>query len=187
VQHQFLVVNAARKAAGLPTFKWGAIGSLHAGNPEDVRIMYRKPDPKVHAHIIEKCGAFWANVEANKEPPLLGGHKELDHIVEMYKQAEPVPEVDLVDKRGDAILDGLIVEYENAKHESAEAGRRQDEYKAKILHHLMAIDGEGVVKRMAARTDNYGVETKLIEVNRKPQPAKTSTQLRFTIRTVDGL
>jgi len=187
VQHQFLVVNAARRAAGLDTFKWGAIGSLHAGNPEDVRIMYRKPDPKVHKHIIEKCGAFWADVEAGEEPDLIGGHKELDHIVAMYQQAEEVPEeVELEDKRGDAVLDNLIAEHEQAKYEKTNADRKQKEYKAKILHHLMAIDNEGVTRRMAARTDNYGVETKLITVNRKAQPAKQSQQLRFTIRESEG-
>lgn len=187
VQHQFLVVNAARRAAGLETFKWGAIGSLHAGNPEDVRIMYRKPDPKVHKHIIEKCGAFWADVEAGNEPDLIGGHKELDHIVAMYQQADEAPEeIDLEDKRGDAILDDLIMHHEHAKSEKNDADRRQKEYKAKILHRLMAIDNDGVIRRMAARTDNYGVETKLITVNRKPQPAKQSQQLRFTIRESEG-
>jgi len=188
VQHQFLVVNAARRAAGLDTFKWGAIGSLHAGNPEDVRIMYRKPDPKVHKHIIEKCGAFWADVVAGNEPDLIGGHRELDHIVAMYSQAEEAPEdVALEDHRGDAVLDNLIAEHEQAKYEASNAKRRQDEFKAKILHRLIAIDNEGVTRRMAARTDNYGVETKLITVNRKPQPAKQSQQLRFTIRAAEGL
>jgi putative phage-type endonuclease len=185
VQHQFLVVNAARRAAGLDTFKWGAIGSLHSGNPEDVRIMYRKPDPKVHAHIIEKCGAFWADVEAGNEPELIG-HKELDHIVAMYQQAEEAPETELEDHRGDSVLDDLIMQHEQAKYEKSEADRKQKEAKAKILHRLMAIDNEGVTRRMAARTDNYGVETKLITVNRKAQPAKQSQQLRFTIRAAEG-
>lgn len=188
VQHQFLVVNAARKAAGLPTFKWGAIGSLHSGNPEDVRIMYRKPDPKVHKHIIEKCSAFWADVEAGNEPDLIAGHKELDHIVEMYKQADEDPdEPELIDKQGDSVLDNLIAEYENAKAHASQAKRQQDEFKAKILHHLMAIDENGVTRRIAARTGIYGVETKLITVNRKPQPAKQSQQLRFTIRNVEDM
>ncbi|MGB0817787.1 MAG: YqaJ viral recombinase family protein [Candidatus Puniceispirillaceae bacterium] len=185
VQHQFMVVNAARKAAGLPTFKWGAIGSLHAGNPEDVRIMYRKPDPKVQKHIIDKCAAFWADVEAGNEPDLIGGHKELDHIVAMYQQAEESAEPELVELDEDAILDDLIMQHENAKFEKSEADRKQKEFKAKILHHLMAVDADGVTRQMAARTKNYGVETKLIEVNRKPQPAKTSTQLRFNIRMVE--
>lgn len=185
IQHQFLVVNAARRAAGLDTYKWGAIGSLHAGNPEDVRIMYRKPDPKVHAHIINKVGEFWADVEAGNEPDLLG-HKEYEHIAEMFKRAEPEEDdTELVDKRGDATLDDLIVNYENFKYEAAEAKRKQDEYKAKILHHLMAINDDGVTKKIAARTEHYGVETKVVEVNRKPQPARTSTQLRFNIRQVE--
>lgn len=187
MQHQFFVVNAARAAAGLPVFRWGAIGSLHAGNPEDVRIMHRKPDPKIHEHIVKACSGFWSDIEEGKEPDLID-HKEYDHIQEMFKQAEPEPdEPELIDKRGDAALENLIIEYEQAKYEAAEAKRKQDNYKAKILHALMAIDNDGVTKRMAARTDHYGVETKLIEVNRKPQPARTSTQLRFTIRQAEDM
>lgn len=187
VQHQFLVVNAARVVAGLPTFKWGAIGSLHAGNPEDVRIMYRKPDPKVHKHIIEKCEAFWNDVQAGNEPDLIGGHKELDHIVEMYNKAEDVTEPEIEDKRGDSVLDDLIMQHQQAKFEKNEADRKQKAAKAKILHHLMAIDPQGITKQMVARTDLYGVETKIVTVNRKPQPAKTSTQLRFNIREAENV
>lgn len=184
LQHQFLVVNAARRAAGLDTYKWGAIGSLHAGNPEDVRIMYRKPDPKVHKHIIEQGDKFWADVQEGNEPNLLG-HKELEHITEMFKQAEPDKfEPELIDMQDDPVLDDLIMQHEQHKYDKSQADRKQKEAKAKILHHLMAIDNEGVTKQMAARSKNYGVETKLIEVNRKPQPARTSTQLRFTIREV---
>lgn len=186
LQHQFLTVNAARKAAGLPTYKWGCIGSMHAGNPEDIRIMYRKPDPKVHAHIIKKVGEFWQDVQDCKEPDLMG-HKEYEHIAEMFKHCEEVrgEEPELLDKRGDAILDNLIAEHEQAKYEKSEATRKQTELKAKILHHLMAISPDGVTKQIGARTDNYGVETKVIQVNRKAQPAKQSTQLRFTIREAD--
>jgi len=183
LQDQFLVVNAARKAAGLPTYKWGCIGSMHAGNPEDIRIMYRKPDPKVHEHIIKKCGEFWDDVQNCKEPDLLG-HKECEHIAEMFKHCEEDKEhpPELIDKGDDPILDDLIMQHEQAKYDKSEADRKQKEYKAKILHHLMAVSPDGVTKRIAASTKHYGVETKVIQVNRKPQPAKQSSQLRFTIR-----
>lgn len=182
LQDQFLIVNAARKAAGLDTYKWGAIGSMHAGNPEDIRIMYRKPDPKVHKHIIKECSEFWARVEAGDEPELID-HRELDHIQALFKTAEPDKfEPELIDKAGDSVLDDLIMQHEQAKYEASEAGRKQKGLKAKILHHLMAISPDGVTKQVAARTNNYGVETKLIEVHRSPQPAKVSSQLRFTIR-----
>lgn len=185
LQHQFLVVNAARKAAGLDTFKWGCIGSMHSGNPEDIRIMHRKPDPKVHEHIIKKCGEFWADLEAGNEPDLVG-HKEYEHLAEMFKYAEVVEdEPELIDKGEDPILDDLIMKHEQAKFDKTKADHEQKDAKARILHHLMLIDNEGVVKKGAARTNNYAVETKVIEVNRKPQPAKKSTQLRFTIREVD--
>lgn len=184
VQHQFLVVNAARRAAGLDTFKWGAIGSLHSGNPEDVRIMYRKPDPKIHSEIIKHCSEFWKDVQEGNEPDLIAGHKELPHIVAMFQEAEPVEEPELIDKQDDPILDDMVMAYNQAKYEASEAKRKQDEAKAKILHRLLAIDNDGVTRRIAARTKNYGIETKIIEVHRKPQPAKVSQQLRFTVRDV---
>ena len=185
IQHQFLVVNAARAAAGLPVYKWGAIGSLHAGNPEDVRIMYRKPDGKAFKHIIEQGGLFWDRVISNDEPDLMS-NKELEHITSMYKDATPLPEIETMDRQDDPVLDDLIMHHEMAKQDASEAKRRQDEYKAKILHRLMGIDTTtGVTRQVAARTKNYGVETKLIEVTRKAQPAKTTQQLRFKIRGVD--
>jgi len=184
LQHQFLTVNAARQAAGLPTYKWGCIGSMHAGNPEDIRIMYRKPDPKVHAHIIKKVGEFWQDVQDCKEPDLMG-HKEYEHIAAMFGKCEDPPaEQEIIDSRGDALLDDLICRHENAKHDKSVADKEQKMLKAKILHHLMVVSPEGVTKRIGARTDNYGVETKVVQTNRKAQPAKQGTQLRFTIREV---
>jgi putative phage-type endonuclease len=184
LQDQFLVVNAARRELGLDTYKWGAIGSMHAGNPEDIRIMYRAPDPKVHDHIIKKCGEFWHKVKNNIEPEL-SDHKEYEHIQEMFKQA-PIKEdiKQLIDCGNDAILDDLIVRHEQAKYDKNNADRLQTELKAKILHHLMIIDNDGIVKSAAARTSNYAVETKMIEVTRQPSPAKTTAQLRFTIRNL---
>lgn len=184
MQHQFLVVNAARAAAGLATYKWGAIGSLHAGNPEDIRIMYRKPDAKVFKHIIAESAKFWARVENNDEPDLIG-HKELEHITEMFKGADPLPEIETRNLQEDPVMDDLVARHEEAKYKAAEYAREQKELKAKILHRLMAVDENGVTRQIAARTKNYGIETKVIDVYRKPQPAKQTQQLRFNIREVE--
>lgn len=185
IQHQFLVVNAARASAGLKPYTWGAIGSLHAGNPEDVRIMYRKPDAKIHAHIIEQAGKFWDDVQSGNEPDIIS-HRDLDHISTMYRDAEPLApgtnQPDLIVKPGDAVLDEYMHQYQLAKEAEKEARNTVGNYKAKILRHLMAIDDDGNTKQVAARTDNYSVETKIVEVHRKASPAKVTQSMRFTVR-----
>jgi putative phage-type endonuclease len=181
IQHQFLVVNAARKAEGLKPYKWGCIGSMHAGNPEDIRIMYRQPDPKVHEHIIKECSKFWKEVEENREPDLIGD-KEYKHISEMFKQAEVIEDAELLDLRGDDSLDDIVSQYEESRIEAIRAKKRQDEAKAKIMKALMDISPEGATKALAAKTNTHGIEIKLINVVRKAQEEKTSTQLRFKVR-----
>jgi len=158
VQHQFLVTNAARIAEGLKPFTWGCIASMHAGNPEDIRIMLRKPDPKVHAHIIERTSRFMADVAAGKEPPILGS-EDYDHINGLFKFAEEEPDPDPLDRRGDAILDNHIAEFLEAQGAKAHAEYKYKEAKTRILHAMLKEVPQGgmVWKRYSARTDNYSL------------------------------
>lgn len=187
MQHQFLVVNAAREAAGMEPFSWGAIGSLHGGNPNDIRVMMRKPDTKLHDFIIKECEAFWNSVVSGDEPPLLGKEKELDHIVSMFKRADVTKDnVEYEDRRGDNKVNDLIIQYENAREKASDARKRQEEIKAQILHEMMCFKDDGVIKTTLLRTDNYAVEAGLYKVNRKAQPAKTTESLRFKITEIGG-
>lgn len=181
MQHQFLVVNAIRAELGLNPYKWGCIASMHKGNPVDTRIMYREPNPKVHEHIIKECSKFWKEVEENREPDLIGD-KEYAHISEMFKQAEVIEDAELLDLRGDDSLDDIVSQYEESRLEAIKAKKRQDEAKAKIMKALMDISPEGATKALAAKTNTYGIEIKLIDVVRKAQEERTSTQLRFKVR-----
>lgn len=158
VQHEYLVTNAARAALGLPVFRWGCIASMHSGNPEDVRVMLRAPDPKVHKHIIDRAGRFMADVAAGREPPLLGS-EEYGHINDLFKFAEEEPDPDPKDLRGDAILDDYIAQWFEAGSQKKAADMKVTEMKARILHRLMfeAPEGGKVWKRYCARTDNYSV------------------------------
>lgn len=186
LQHQFLVTNAARIEAGLKPFTWGAIGSMHAGNPEDMRIMLRKPDLKVHAHIIDRANRFAADVEAMREPPLLGSD-EYSHIAELFKAAV-VEDSDAKDMRGDHIMDDIVARYHEAKAQEKHHGQVADELKGKMLHRLMTEQPEGgMVKRTAARTDNYAISVKQIEVNYAARPASKSVQLRFKAEPLKNL
>lgn len=158
VQHQFLVVNAARIAEGQKPFTWGVIASMHAGNPEDIRLMLRKPDPKVHKHIIERVTQFMADVDAGKEPPILGS-ADYPHINDLFKFAEEEPDPDPLDHRGDAQLDDYIAQFMEAQREKKSAEVRYNEMKARILHRMLKEVPQGgmVWKRYSCRTDNYSV------------------------------
>lgn len=158
VQQQFLVTNAARIAEGLKPFTWGCIASMHAGNPEDIRIMLRKPDPKVHAHIIERSTRFMADVAAGKEPPILGS-EDYAHINDLFKFAEEEPDPDPLDKRGDAKLDNYVAEFLEAQGAKAHAEYKYKEAKTRILHAMLKEVPQGgmVWKRYSARTDNYSI------------------------------
>lgn len=158
VQQEFLVTNAARIAEGRQPFKWGCIASMHAGNPEDVRVMLRAPDPKIHKHIIERSTRFMADVAAGKEPPILGS-EDYGHINDMFKFAEEAADPDPLDLRGDAKLDNYIAEYLEQNGIKKSADIKATEMKTRILHRLMREVPQGgkVFKRHACRTDNYAV------------------------------
>lgn len=158
VQHEFLATNAARIAAGLKPFTWGCIASMHAGNPEDIRVMLRKPDPKVHKHIIERVNRFMADVAAGKEPPIVGS-EDYPHINDLFQFAEEEADPDPKDLRGDAQLDNHVAEWLKASSAKKAAEMDVSKYKAHILHRLMAekTGGGGHYKRHTARTDNYAI------------------------------
>jgi putative phage-type endonuclease len=159
VQHEYLVCNAARVAEGLRPFTWGCIASLHSGNPEDVRVMLRKPEPKVHKHIIERTRRFMDDVAAGREPPLIGA-EEYGHINDMFKFAEEEADPDPRDLRGDAILDDYVAEWIKASGEKKGVEQRVTEMKTRILHRMLAEAPQGgkIWKRWAARTDNYAIQ-----------------------------
>lgn len=157
VQQEFLVTNAARVAEGLPPFTWGCIASMHAGNPEDIRIMMRAPDMKVQKHIIERAGRFMADVDAGKEPPIMGS-EDYAHINDLFKFAEEEADPDPKDLRGDAVMDDYIAQWLEASGQKKGVEMRVTEMKARILHRLLKEMPEGgVYKRQAGRTDNYTV------------------------------
>lgn len=158
IQHQFLVANAARKAEGQRPFEWGCIASMHAGNPEDIRIMMRKPDPKVHKHIIERGSAFMADVAAGKEPPIIGS-EDYGHINDLFKFAEEEPDPDPLDLRGDAILDDYVAQWLEAGKNKKHIEMVHTEMKTRILHRMLKEVPQGgmVWKRYSARTSVYSI------------------------------
>lgn len=156
VQQEFFVCNAARIAEGLKPFAWGCIASMHAGNPEDIRVMLRKPDAKVHKHIAERAGRFMADVAAGREPPVMGS-EDYGHINDLFKFAEEEPDPDPLDLRGDALMDDYVARWLEASGKKKGVEMDVTEMKTRILHRLLREVPQGgqVFKRQAARTDNY--------------------------------
>ena len=182
-QQEFLVTNEARIAKGLKPFAWGAIGAMFAGNPEDIRVMLRSPDPKVHKHIIERSSKFMQDVRDMKEPPLLGS-EDYAHVAELFKATEVVEE-EVKDLRGDAIMDDWVAQFHKAKAEIKHHEQVADEMKARIIHRLLTEKADGMVKAISGRTDLYTIGVKQIEVNYKAKPASTGVQLRFKAEAID--
>jgi predicted phage-related endonuclease len=158
VQHQFLVTNAARIAEGLKPFTWGCIASMHAGNPEDIRIMLRKPDPKVHAHIIDRTTRFMADVAAGKEPSIMGS-EDYQHINDMFKFAEEEADPDPLDLRGDTLINDYIAQWLEAQQNKKATEMKVTEMKTRILHRMLKEVPQGgmVWKRYSARTTAYSI------------------------------
>lgn len=158
IQHQFLVTNAARIKEGMKPFTWGCIASMHSGNPEDIRVMLRKPDPKIHKHIIERGKRFMDDVANGKEPPIMGS-KDYAHINDLFKFAEEEPDPDPKDLRGHNEIDGYISLWLDATGAAKESESKIKEMKTRILHALMVEIPEkgGVWKRYSGRTDHYTI------------------------------
>lgn len=179
VQHQLLVASAARKAMGLPPFTWAAIGSMHAGNPEDIRIMMRKPDPKAHNAIIQRTTKFWDDVQQGNEPPITGG-QDYEAVAGIFEQSIKEEEA-VLDMRGNVEMDKLLDTYAKKKEEERLAGSEAKKIKTMIMHNMMQ---EGVAY-MSTRTDHYTCNIKQSVSMRKAQPAKEVTTIRFNVKFIE--
>lgn len=81
VQHQLLLSGR----------KYTMIGALVGGN--QVRLVKRLPDPKVHAAIHKNATSFWSSIEKS-EPPAPSFEKDAEFIRQLYSFAEPGKQMD---------------------------------------------------------------------------------------------
>lgn len=185
LQHQLLVVNAARVANNMEPFKWGCIGSLHAGNPEDLRIMMREPDKKIHDLIVYKAKQFWKDVDEGKEPAIFDA-KDYQFVGEMFKQAKKVDE-EQIDFTNDKDMEKMLLNYEELSFKERKIKKEKDQIKATVMAKLMDFNKDGNTAHLIANCNYRKAELKVIQVNRKPQPAKTTEQIRFSVKTSDSI
>lgn len=175
VQHELFVTNAARKAAGLPPFRWTAIGSMHAGNPEDIRVMFREQDPKVCDHIVKRSRKFWDDMKAGAEPPLLGC-ADYDHIVELFKEADDLP-TEYKDFKGNGEFEMWAFEYATAAGERLAQEKIQKEMKTRILHAMLDTTIPEPGRVVVAHTGRVSVTVKF----------SSNGALRMEVKTLEPI
>jgi predicted phage-related endonuclease len=179
LQHQFLVTNAARVETGKKPFTWGAIGSMHGGNPEDIRIMIRTPDIRVHKHIVDMATRFMDDIKNHKEPPLIGS-EDYQHIVDLFKSAV-IQDETVLDLRGNGQITGMVSKYHECKAHIKFWNKELETIKTQLMHKLLTETKDGIKKHFSARTDTAIINIKQLEVNYKAQPARTISQVRLDI------
>lgn len=174
VQHELFVTNAARARAGLPTFRWAAIGSMHAGNPEDIRVMFREQDPKVTKHIVERSSKFWSDLQNKVEPPIMGC-ADYDHILDLFKTSDELPP-EYKDFSDNGVFEMWAIEYVTAGIQRHSAEKTQKEMKTRIMHAMLNTTLPIPGKVVTARTKNASVTAKF----------SSNGALRLDIKTVEN-
>lgn len=157
VQQELFVTNAARASAGLPVFRWAAIGSMHAGNPEDIRVMFREQDDRVCGLIVKRSSKFWLDLNNGQEPPLLGS-EDYDTVVDLFKQAEDMTH-DFIDLTTNQDFEGWAISYLRSSAEETFHKKTKEEMKARILHAMMK-SGPDPLRITTAHTPKVSVTVK---------------------------
>lgn len=67
--------------------RWGVIAATLGGTPP--QLWRRKSDPVVQAQIVERAGAFLADVAAFREPPVDGRDEEIGPLLARYPSKPP--------------------------------------------------------------------------------------------------
>lgn len=181
LQHQLFIVNAVRQRQGLKPFQWGAVGSMHGGTPEDIRVFMRAPDVRAHGMIAERAVKFWHEMKAGiipegLEPP------DYEYVADIFKQATLLPPAQLLDLRGSNDADALCEEWVRLGVTRRTIEKEEARVRAEIMHKLLRVEGDKLLAHTAADTPNYEIDVNLVQVNYKPTPARTSNQIRFNIK-----
>lgn len=185
LQHQLFCINAVRQRQGLKPFQWGAVGSMHGGTPEDIRVYMRAPDARAHSMIAERGVKFWHDMKAGfipegLEPP------DYAYVSDIFKQAQLLPAAQLLDLRGSNDADALCEEYLRLGVTRRTIEKEEARLKAEIMHKLLKVEDEKLFAHVAADTPSYEIDVNLVQVNYKPSPARVGNQVRFTVKKKEG-
>jgi putative phage-type endonuclease len=120
LQHQLLV-------SGL---RVGYIGALIGGNR--VELLRREADDAVHAAILRRARDFWRSIDTGTPPPVVTADDARAYI-RRQDHAEPGK---LLDARGDAELQALLSQYQEAKRTQKQAEDDADVARAALLSRI---------------------------------------------------
>lgn len=161
--------------------KWGCIGAMIGGNPDDIRIFVRTPDKKVQKAITERTAKFWKAVEEGREPDVMAD--DYEHVVDMFKAAEERREEDVKIAADVAEnMEQLIMNYEAARLTRLEAENDEKEAKAKLLRAAMIDKPEGMQRDLVLRGTEVTAEFKVTETKERTTFYKAGMQLRINIK-----
>lgn len=130
VQHQLAV--SGRKYA------W--IGALVGGN--EVVLVKREPDSGIIDAIMTRAAAFWADVDAGREPKP-DFKRDAEFIARLYQFAEPGK---VIDARSDEAMATLALKYRQLGERAREIEQERDAVKAEILTRVgdaERVNGDG--------------------------------------------
>lgn len=184
IQHQLFVVNGARVKRGLKPFAWVAVGSMHGGNPEDIRIFMRPPNHKMHSLIAERSTKFWHDVQAGVEPEGELLEKDYSYVSEIFKQAHRLDESQVLDLSTSNDADILCEQYKNLGEQISTLNKERDKVKTHIMHKLLQVQPDKLQAHVAARSQGYEIGVELVEVNHKPRVAHVTTSVRFNVNPI---
>lgn len=175
------VTNAARLEHGQTPFPGTMIGSMHGGNPENLRLQPRPPNPEVWEAIVRVSKDFYERCLIGGEEPQNWQPKDIGHIKEMYRTAERhVEHIDLTHVSDE--VEDQIAAWRTAKADETRARKRKDALLSALMRRFMVLDKKDIISAMKAETDNFIMKMDLSVSQYAPAPARTVESLEFSVK-----
>jgi putative phage-type endonuclease len=176
VQHQLLVVNSAREAAGLNKLDYCAIGSMHAGDPNDISIMIRRNNVDAQNAILERGAKFWDAVKRGSEPRVVDD-RDYACVHGIFMKAERSDESVQVK---DVEIDNAVKLHLDAAKQAKKLDAEAKKYKAQILDMLIKKD----INANTIITNCHKIKISKSKFLRKAQPEKEVELNKVTIKSI---
>lgn len=157
--------------------RWGCIGALFGGDPDNLRVMVRYPDPKVEKAIRQRVARFWDMVLSGREPPIVSD--DFEHVADMFKAAETREEEV---RRLGVDWQEVAVNFVNARAARLAAEKVENEAKAKLLRAAMIEKVEGMERDLAVVCPDLTVEFKITDVAARAVNVGAYRQLNINVK-----
>lgn len=155
LQHQLAVTG----------LQWGAVVALVGGN--DLQVFFYDRHEAIIQKIEGAVNRFWEDVALNREPQPFADDYAL--MSQLYPHRE-----EPIDLSGDNEIPDLCKAYLQASDQRKELEKQEKAIKSRIAQKLQG--------HAEAILPGWSIKNPEITMNYKPQPARTSTQRRLTIK-----